>query len=62
RLNLNTNSLLFYQRLSTQGKVQTQEEHRKILEFLEKRDATRGEKFMFAHLWRKRNAYKRSRV
>jgi DNA-binding GntR family transcriptional regulator len=62
RLNLNTNSLLFYQRLSTQGKIQTQEEHRKILDFLEKRDATRGEKFMFAHLWRKRNAYKRSRV
>ncbi|MDD3425210.1 GntR family transcriptional regulator [Sphaerochaeta sp.] len=62
RLNLNTNSLLFYQRLSNQGKIQTQEEHRKILAYLQAHDATKGEKFMFAHLWRKRNAYKRSRV
>ena len=46
RLNLNTNSLLFCQRLSNQEKILTQDEHRKIL----------------AHLWRKRNAYKRSRV
>ncbi|HPE92939.1 MAG TPA: FCD domain-containing protein [Sphaerochaeta sp.] len=46
RLNLNTNSLLFCQRLSNQGKILTQDEHRKIL----------------AHLGRKRNAYKRSRV
>jgi len=62
RLNLNTNSLLFYQRLSNQGKIQTQEEHRKILAYLQAHDATKGEKFIFAHLWRKRNAYKRSRV
>ncbi|WP_319756621.1 GntR family transcriptional regulator [uncultured Sphaerochaeta sp.] len=61
RLNLNTNSLLFYQRLSNLGKKQTQEEHRKILAYLEKQDRNKGEKFMFAHLWRKRNAYKRSR-
>ena len=46
RLNLNTNSLLFCQRLSNQGKILTQDEHRKIL----------------AYLGRKRNAYKRSRV
>ncbi|MDX9824851.1 MAG: FCD domain-containing protein [Sphaerochaeta sp.] len=54
RLNLNTNSLLFYQRLSNQGKIQTQDEHRKILAYLEARDTAKGEKFMFAHLWRKR--------
>lgn len=62
RLNLNTNSLLFYQKLSNQGKIQTQNEHRKILQYLSECDAVKGEKFMFAHLWRKRNAYKRSRV
>ncbi len=62
RLNLNTNSLLFYQRLSNQGKAQTQDEHRKILDYLEKGEATKGERFMVAHLWRKRNAYKRSRA
>ena len=62
RLNLNTSSLLFYQKLSNQGKIQTQEEHRKILQYLSDCDAVKGEKFMFAHLWRKRNAYKRSRV
>jgi DNA-binding GntR family transcriptional regulator len=61
RLNLNTNSPLFYQRLSNQGKMQTQEEHRKILAYLEKQDRNKGEKFMFAHLWSKRNAYKRIR-
>ncbi len=61
RLNLNTNSLLFYQRLSNQGKIQTQDEHRKILDYLKEGEAGKGERFMVAHLWRKRNAYKRSR-
>lgn len=62
RLNLNTNSLLFYQRLSNQGKIQTQDEHRKILHYLDEGEAAKGERFMVAHLWRKRNAYKRSRA
>jgi DNA-binding GntR family transcriptional regulator len=50
------------QRLSNQGKIQTQDEHRKILDHLEKGEAAKGERFMVAHLWRKRDAYKRSRA
>ncbi len=61
RLNLNANSLLFYQQLTEKGKKATQEEHRKILAFMEAQDIAKGERFMFAHLWRKRNKFKKHR-
>ncbi len=61
RLNLNSNSLLFYQQLTEKGKQATQDEHRKILSFLADQDIVKGERFMFAHLWRKRNKFKKHR-
>lgn len=62
RLNLNANSLLFYQQLTEKGKQSTQDEHRKILAFLANKDIVKGERFMFAHLWRKRNKFKKHRA
>ncbi len=61
RLNLNANSLLFYQQLTEKGKKATQDEHRKILTFMENRDIVKGERFMLSHLWRKRNRFKKHR-
>ena len=62
RLNLNANSLLFYQQLTEKGKQTTQDEHRKILAFMADQDIVKGERFMFAHLWRKRNKFKKHRA
>jgi len=57
RLNLSSNSHVFYQPLTDKRKETTQEEHRKILEFMKNGESAKGEKFMHAHLWRLRDEY-----
>ncbi len=59
RLNLSESVLLFSQTLNARGLEKTQKEHRKLVATIRDRDAKRGERFMLAHLWRKRNQFKR---
>lgn len=58
RLNLNANSLLFYQSMTKESFTITQEEHHKILSALETGNA-KMESFVLNHLWRKRNKFKK---
>jgi len=58
RLNLNANSLLFYQKSTKESFAITQAEHHKILTALEEGDA-KVEKFVIMHLWKKRDNFKR---
>jgi len=52
RLNLKS-SHLFLQSMNPTSAAKTQQEHRRIVELLRARDA-KGEKFIVAHLWKKR--------
>ena len=62
RLNLYANSLLFNQQLTVKRRQITQDEHRKILAYMASQDIVKGERFMFAHLWRIRNNFKKHRA
>lgn len=58
RLNLNSATKLIYRKMDKAGIEQTEKEHFAIVEALERRDAVEGEKFMFNHLWKKRERLK----
>ncbi len=59
RLNLGEAALLFSQTLNKRGLKKTQDEHRKLVAAIKDHDAIKGERFMLAHLWRKRNQFKK---
>ncbi|MGE4453971.1 MAG: GntR family transcriptional regulator [Sphaerochaeta sp.] len=59
RLNLGEAALLFSQTLNKRGLKKTQEEHRRLVRAIDAGDIKEGERFMLAHLWRKRNQFKR---
>ena len=55
RLNLNIASRLIYRSMSREEIESTEKEHFMIVEALEERNTAEGEKFMFNHLWKKRD-------
>ncbi len=59
RLNLGEAALLFSQTLNKRGLKKTQAEHRKLVDAIKNHDQKEGERFMLAHLWRKRNQFKK---
>ncbi len=54
RLNLCIATKLIYREIDKAGLIQANDEHSSIVKALEDGDIDRGEKLIFAHLWRKR--------